>query len=107
MSVEGRRRGLTDQQGGVEDVRSTDTTNWTGGAEIDGSISGRAARRTVPAVPFEVLLGSGVITAWIVAIYVGLAFFKHLAGPQESRTATVSAGQFAHEERRRDRHRHA
>mgnify|MGYP005817762459 FL=1 len=69
-------------------VRSSDTSTPTGDGEYDGGMSGGTARRAaMPAVAFEVLLGSGVLAAWIVAIYVGLAFFRHLAGPRQDRTA--------------------
>lgn len=69
-------------------LRSSDTSTPTGDGKDDGGMSGGTARRAaMPAVAFEVLLGSGVLAAWIVAIYVGLAFFKHLAGPRHNRTA--------------------
>lgn len=43
--------------------------------------SERTSRRAfaVSALAAEVLLGGGVLAAWIVAIYLGLAWFRHLA----------------------------
>lgn len=74
-----------------------DPTTWPNrDDDTEGAIEGarRAMRATprdgaTPAVAFEVLLGSGVLAAWIAAIYLGLAFFKHLAGPRQDRTARM------------------